>query len=474
MKVTRDHFGLIVEPGESIVFLQNEFSAPLDPILAQMVRLRQTSNQWLLVERGTSLMSALAPEVEVDREVFFLDLLNNGTISEAYTVNNERVIRTIGSFELNYDGGRKYRKVCRESFLERRSSDFRGLQLKALTETQTRYIRIPNLRNMRSQDEGWNLLDRKGNPIRSLEGVEVSGILHDMLRTLERDMNFTTVIFVTKRGSSWGYRLPNGTWVGIIGSAVEGEVDFVAASLSINPQRFRVLDFLHRMGTETMAVFVSRGVNEEHAWKSFLYPLKPGVWYCALGMSCLLFVVAKFVQFHFCGFRPEWAKHTLLDFWHFGTAFFGGKAKLEVESQEKKLREILFAVTFCGMVVFIAYRASLTAELAVKRSVMPFNTLDELYESSYRYFLQCTKVNAEKIHFVQLSTSRLITFGPQLRSLKNGAGPNRKLYEVSMKEGEDKVLHYRNPYQSLAELLANPYRAMFFLRESMYVFPQYR
>ncbi len=43
-----------------------------------------------------------------------------------------------------------------------------------------------------------------------------------------------------------------------------------------------------------------------------------------------------------------------------------------------------------------------------------------------------------------------------------------------MKEGEDKVLHYRNPYQSLAELLANPYRAMFFLRESMYVFPQYR
>ena len=49
------------------------------------------------------------------------------------------------------------------------------------------------------------------------------------------------------------------------------------------------------------------------------------------------------------------------------------------------LRVLLFSVFLSGNVVFMSYRASLTAELAVKEDKMPFTTLEGLLNSDYGY-----------------------------------------------------------------------------------------
>ncbi len=49
------------------------------------------------------------------------------------------------------------------------------------------------------------------------------------------------------------------------------------------------------------------------------------------------------------------------------------------------LKAFLLPVFLAGSLVFMAYRSFLTAELTVQRNSMPFETLDQLYESVFRY-----------------------------------------------------------------------------------------
>ena len=149
---------------------------------------------------------------------------------------------------------------------------------------------------------------------------------------------------------------------------------------------------------ETVAVFVSRSAGlEDVSWRSFLLPLSAEVWGCIFGASAVLLVFFFVLEtFGDCageeGGEEErsplrWASEGAGNYWSFATAYFGGPLKLSwggTYRAQQHRRVALFLVSFLGVLVFTAYRSSLTAAMSVRSINMPFETLEELLHSDYK------------------------------------------------------------------------------------------
>ncbi len=64
---------------------------------------------------------------------------------------------------------------------------------------------------------------------------------------------------------------------------------------------------------------------------------------------------------------------------------FGMKSPLMELSSGTSTRILVLFVFMTGNVMFMAYRASLTSELSVRKYTSPFNNFEELLDSDYRY-----------------------------------------------------------------------------------------
>ena len=138
---------------------------------------------------------------------------------------------------------------------------------------------------------------------------------------------------------------------------------------------------------------------EEQAWLSFLYPLRYEVWAWLFINALILPLIIRFVEMSYnysyygsgSGRKQKMKYKKLLlallsDFWLVGSSNFGKAASSSKNAKEDEtaLRILLFFILLCGNVVFMAYRASLTAELSVKRNSLPFDSPKEAYLSNHK------------------------------------------------------------------------------------------
>ena len=206
----------------------------------------------------------------------------------------------------------------------------------------------------------------------------VSGIFMEILLILSKDLNFN---FTLKRRTdeSWGRRFKNEqnqiSWNGMIGSLLEKKADFIAASLTMRQVRQKVIDYLIPIGTETRALFIKRKHPEELAWRSYFYPFSYAIWPILFGLTLTALIVALLLSE-----RLSISEAFLL--WISICQSFLGKP-LNIKSKRKAVLMFIFTVGFFGSIIFMVYRASLTSELSIRRSVQPFNNPDAFVESQY-------------------------------------------------------------------------------------------
>ena len=119
----------------------------------------------------------------------------------------------------------------------------------------------------------------------------ITGVFFDVLKSLQKDMNFTSTLWRRQDGH-WG-RFINGTWTGMINNLIEGDADLALASLTITDQRFSVVDFGPPIGKETFCLLVARGNKnfEERAWLSFFYPFTNRLW-LLLGLNFVVLLTS--------------------------------------------------------------------------------------------------------------------------------------------------------------------------------------
>lgn len=151
-----------------------------------------------------------------------------------------------------------------------------------------------------------------------------------------------------------------------------------------------MIDHVLPLGTETPVLYVPRKALERREWLAFLYPLRAEVWTFLLLNSLALLLALKIFEWFYRG-KDFWTGNpiiifveTIADFWMLGASYFGRKPNRSTTNEERAIRILLLLAFLSGNIVFMSYRASLTAELSVRRHASPFSTVEELSYSNYK------------------------------------------------------------------------------------------
>ncbi|XP_063884877.1 probable glutamate receptor isoform X1 [Scylla paramamosain] len=116
----------------------------------------------------------------------------------------------------------------------------------------------------------------------------VEGALDNVARYFSKALNFT-IRYMLASGRTFGTKLPDGTWTGMMGLVAREEVDLGAAPIAMSPIRAEVADFTIPLWSGRVKIVGGRGGLETDPW-GFLLPLTPVVW--AATLITLLMVCA--------------------------------------------------------------------------------------------------------------------------------------------------------------------------------------
>ena len=109
----------------------------------------------------------------------------------------------------------------------------------------------------------------------------------------------------------------------------------------------------------------------------------------ALLKSCIKISFYSMNITHFFGFV-----------WTSFIAFFGGKPSGTPVDGKRSYKAIVLVSLVGGLVIWIAFRASLTSELAIVATKLPFNDMLSLSQTNWRY------INLQKKNVIKLFQSK--------------------------------------------------------------------
>ncbi len=346
---------------------------------------------WLVLGSSTHLdeaMERVQEFVRVNQKVLFVDMAS-GQVTEAYNMVKKNVLHNVGKLSL-VDGKVRYSQMDHRNWLQRHSN-LMGQELNGLMVPQIPYLIIPEATRLKTSNESV-MVTHRGSRMREITNEIILGLFKEVLVYLEVNLNFTSRLWLSQAKSkhSFGTKY-NGTWNGMIGHMVNGEGDFIGTSLTQTAIRFEAVKFAQPVATETLALFVPYQGFDQREWLAFLYPLTPGLWTLLLGNTILLLLIFKALEFYYFGPSVAWRRGPWLilvdvvsDFWMLGTAYFGRTPEKKFTSKQEAIRIVLLVTYLTGNLVFMSYKASLTAALSVKKLSLPFDSIDSLMDSEVK------------------------------------------------------------------------------------------
>ena len=147
--------------------------------------------------------------------------------------------------------------------------------------------------------------------------------------------------------------------------------------------RALALALLPAIGSEKAEVFIKPIEDEALSWTAYINPFSNDMWLVLFLVSLVVSFFLTLIERFFCsedqGFLPV---DYLTNLWVAIKANAGGKpSKLQKNTVH---RIVLFDCLLVGSVIWMAYRASFTSELSVKKLKLPFNDLESLSKTGYR------------------------------------------------------------------------------------------
>ena len=148
--------------------------------------------------------------------------------------------------------------------------------------------------------------------------------------------------------------------------------------------RIQALDVLTSIIPYNAELFIKNVEDQEISWTVYLKPISTKLWimlaFIALVIAIFLTIIEKWVnktQSHKLLF-----KNLLINLWIALKANFGGKPGTIISNNAYQI--VIFSCLLVGSIFWMAYRASLTSELAVVKFKLPFDDLESLLVSDYR------------------------------------------------------------------------------------------
>ena len=207
----------------------------------------KTSSLTLLVNSKQFDDISSSINVTIDRKVLLIHEISQ-EVHEIYHINNKSIQQKLGTFDKTTYAF-KWENVQKD-FVERRSN-FHGITLRAMTETTGNEIALyPNFTKTATffpNNETYLVTDY------------VYGIFFDVLMELQKQLNFTTILYKRKE-IAWGFVYPqnDGTFeaTGIVGDLFFDKVDMVVAPLAIFYRRALYIDYLLPLTQKIIGIYI--------------------------------------------------------------------------------------------------------------------------------------------------------------------------------------------------------------------------
>ena len=246
-----------------------------------------------------------------------------------------------------------------------RRADFHGAKLTALTEASLG-IKIGSLENA-----PYDAIEDRYD-VTNL----VSGPFHDILKILERSLNFTIKLYKRKSGG-WGLpiKYPNGTIEissGMVKDLANGLADLIATSMTMNYERNLVMDFLIPVAPANLGVFTKkRTLAVGLDFDVFIKPLDKWTWLAILSSSFVTSLLIVAIKNYFYGDGIPLFKS--LDVFASTLQSHCGNPNLEsFGGRRVPMKIIIFISLLMGNIVWMSYNGALLSELIHIRDIKPF------------------------------------------------------------------------------------------------------
>ncbi|KAJ9574389.1 hypothetical protein L9F63_012947 [Diploptera punctata] len=231
--------------------------------------------------------------------------------------------------------------------------------------------------------------------------VEIGGYFGEVWKILEKTLNFRSDYYKPS-DYSYGSRLPNGTWNGLMSMLLKDEIEISAADFYWTAARAEVVDFIAPIIWMTMHIKKSHSIELE--WNNFLMPFNWNLWltllitvFCA---ALFLFVTMKMV------FQWQNKQIPLTDFnaaeailYVCGVVCMQGQKWIPSYISG---RIMVLVIYLMGVVLYMSYSASLISSIMTRKYVLPFTDFHTFLKDG-SYTLGALKGSAE-LDFFKVSS----------------------------------------------------------------------
>uniref|UniRef100_UPI00398ED80D glutamate receptor ionotropic, kainate 1 isoform X1 n=1 Tax=Pristiophorus japonicus TaxID=55135 RepID=UPI00398ED80D len=213
------------------------------------------------------------------------------------------------------------------------------------------------------------------------------GYCLDLLKELSNILGFTYEVKLVADGK-YGAQNEKSEWNGMVGELIDHKVDLAVAPLTITYVREKVIDFSKPFMTLGISILYRKPNGTNPGVFSFLNPLSPDIWMyvllACLGVSCVLFVIARFTPYewynpHPCNPDSDVVENnfTLLNSFWFGVGALMQQGS-ELMPKALSTRIVGGIWWFFTLIIISSYTANLAAFLTVERMDSPIDSADDL------------------------------------------------------------------------------------------------
>ncbi|XP_063304147.1 glutamate receptor ionotropic, kainate 1 isoform X1 [Pelobates fuscus] len=213
------------------------------------------------------------------------------------------------------------------------------------------------------------------------------GYCLDLLKELSNILGFIYEVKLVGDGK-YGAQNDKGEWNGMVRELIDHKADLAVAPLTITYVREKVIDFSKPFMTLGISILYRKPNGTNPGVFSFLNPLSPDIWMyvllACLGVSCVLFVIARFTPYewynpHPCNPDSDVVENnfTLLNSFWFGVGALMQQGS-ELMPKALSTRIVGGIWWFFTLIIISSYTANLAAFLTVERMESPIDSADDL------------------------------------------------------------------------------------------------
>ncbi|XP_076832118.1 glutamate receptor ionotropic, kainate 1 [Brachyhypopomus gauderio] len=213
------------------------------------------------------------------------------------------------------------------------------------------------------------------------------GYCLDLLKELSNILGFAYEVKLVSDGK-YGAQNDKGEWNGMVRELMDHVADLAVAPLTITYVREKVIDFSKPFMTLGISILYHKPNGTNPGVFSFLNPLSPDIWMyvllACLGVSCVLFVIARFTPYEWYNPHPCNPDSDIVEnnFTLINSMWFGVGALMQQGSElmPKALSTRIVGGIwwFFTLIIISSYTANLAAFLTVERMDSPIDSADDL------------------------------------------------------------------------------------------------